>query len=285
MGDSSLESQVELTERVINKTETNMTTTNLINTFTDQCRITDNTKTIESLASIETLKQFTENPNQLTNADLLIYIMSSETDVHKVIAFTKTQLEKLTDHDYFFSLFYVKSLQKHSTLGTDLTCLKIPDVNPENVHKCLQFISNCADEKLMSTHLLKTEETRFMDWICDNFFKTQDASFIEAYKIFDFLRAQVYVDLAEKYLKKCINSANVFELAKISAKFEKECEKYVIELAKSKVKTVEVIKIQVEKEIQIQTKVKIQKEVQVVTNEVKTYMSKHREVQFNRQID
>jgi len=105
------------------------------------------------------------------------------------------------------------------------------------------------------------------------------------------------VDLAGKYLKKCINSSNVFELAKISAKFEKECEKFVVELAQSKVKTVEVekvvevekivevVKIQVEKEIQVKTKIQVQKEVQYVTKEVKTYMSKHREVQFNRQID
>ena len=148
---------------------------------------------MESLANLETLKQYTDNADQLPNADLLIYIMSSETDVHKIIPFTKPQLEKLTDHDYFFSLFYVKSLQSHPSLESDITCLKIPGVKPENVEKCLQFFKNCADEKLMSTYLLKTEETRFMDWICDNFVKTQDASFIEAYKIFDFLGARKFM--------------------------------------------------------------------------------------------
>ena len=116
-----------LLERINFKNETNMATANLTKTFDDECCISENTTTIESLVKLETLKQYTDDPDQLPNADLLIYIMNTETDVHKVVPFTNRKLENLTDYHYFSSLTKIhnnksptfQSLEKHPFLTSN----------------------------------------------------------------------------------------------------------------------------------------------------------------------
>jgi len=217
--DSEMGDTVSETGEISEESDEETPPVNPINTSNEKCRNFHNTTKIESLANLEILKKYTDDADQLPNAEILIYIMSSETDVRKVVPFTKPQLEKLTDHHYFSSLKRIltdqnstfRSFEKHPGLGTNITCLKIPGVKSENVYKCLQFISKCADEKLMSIYLMKTPEIRFQKWICENYFEKQDESVFEAYKIFDFLGAQVYVELAKK----------------LFLKFEKYCENNV----------------------------------------------------------
>ena len=221
-----------------------MATANLTKTFDDECCISENTTTIESLVKLETLKQYTDDPDQLPNADLLIYIMNTETDVHKVVPFTNRKLENLTDYHYFSSLTKIhnnksptfQSLEKHPSLGANITCLKIPDATAENVHKCVQFISDCAEEKLNSREKVEPVKRRFgRMWILAD--QKNGKSVIEAYTIFVFLGAQVYADFAEKYLKNSINPTNIRGFSNLSPEFEKYCKNYVDDLQNALIQT------------------------------------------------
>ena len=197
-----------------------------------------------SIVSIHTLQKFTDHPKQISNADLFIYIMSSETGFYKVMPFTKHALEQLTDYHYFTSLLNTdikkhkgtKSLscrQTHSVLGTRITHLNIPGVKVENVKKCLQFIKTCADEKMMSIYLLRSPKDRFESWIFDNLWIDRDKIWedvIECYKIFDFLGSSDYVEVTQNYLIKIIRVTDVLKFERLPQNLKKECEKYFADL-------------------------------------------------------
>ena len=189
--------------------------TNQVNSVTNRSEVSSKNNTIQSLDNFKILKTLISRSDQLCEANLLVYVMKGGDDVHKVMPMVQTNIDQssylsgLQDNQKTTTF---ETSKKHRALEIEISFLRIPDVDPENVYRCLDMLNGGLVE-----------------------FKSDLPVMIEMFKIFEFLGADKQVNSALQVLKTHLSPKNVFELHAISPTLSKICQEYVTDLQKNRV--------------------------------------------------